>query len=150
MVLRSNSFLLLSAVLLLSGCGTDVDPTQEALDKMAGGKRLETVAVSGKVTIGGNPTGGVMIYAHPKQGGAKPIETRTGEDGTYCWTMYVGCDGLPPGEYRLAFTHIPKEGKGKKQGEDLLQGRYKDPMKSEFSLNVVAGMPQIDVNYDLK
>ena len=148
---RRNAFLLIPVVLLLSGCGSGVDVSEEALDQMAGGKRKETGAVSGKVSIGGTPSGDVVIYAYPKEGGVKPVgETRTAQDGTYCWTTYKMCDGLPAGEYRMAFVHTPKEGKGKKVGEDLLQGRYKDPTKSEFFLVVVSGTPQTDVNYELK
>ena len=147
---RLNSLLILSTALLVSGCGSGTEINDGDLDKMAGGKRQETVAVSGKVTISGAPGSGVTISAYPKVG-VKPVgETRTAEDGTYCWTTYASCDGLPAGEYRLTFVHAPEEGKGKKQGKDLLEGRYKDPTKSEFSLVVVAGTPQIDVNYDLK
>ena len=150
MLFRLNSLLILIAALLISGCGSGTDLDEGDLDKMAGGKRQETIAVSGKVSIGGTPASGITIFAYPKVG-VKPVgETRTKEDGTYCWTTYSSCDGLPAGEYRLTFVHAPEEGKGKKQGKDLLEGRYKDPTASEFSLVVVAGTPQTDVNYDLK
>ena len=150
-MLRSNAFLLLSVVLLLSGCGSGGDLSEEDLDKMAGGKRNETVAVSGVVSVGGAPAAGVVIYAYANQADMDPaFRVRTGADGTYCWSTYKACDGLQPGSYTLAFAHIPKEGKGSKPGEDLLKGRYRDQKKSEFSLKVVSGAPQIDVNYDLK
>lgn len=151
MISRKCFVLLLSAVLLPLGCGSGTEIDDEALDKMAGGKRQETVAVSGKVSIGGVPTSDIKIYAYTQSSGLKPAaETLTGPDGVYCWNTYTGCDGLPPGEYKLAFAHVPEEGKGKKQGKDLLEGKYKDPKKSEFSLVVTSGTPQVDVNYDLK
>lgn len=151
MVLRAKEFVLLMAVLALCGCGAGADIDDEALDKMAGGKREETVAVSGTVSIAGSPAGDVNIYAYTEKGGLKPVaETRTKDDGTYCWTTYVGCDGLPAGKYTLAFTHVPKEGKGKNEGEDLLKGKFKDPKKTGFALDVVSGTPQTGVDYDLK
>lgn len=151
MVRRGKPFLLLALAVLICGCNSGSEMTDDALDKMAGGKRQETVPVSGKVTIGGAPTGGVLISCYTQKSGLKPVaEARTKDDGTYCWTTYTGCDGLPAEKYTLGFQHVPKEGKGKKAGEDLLQGRFKDPTKSGFSLEVVAGKPQTDVNYDLK
>ena len=47
-------------------------------------------------------------------------------------------------------AYIPDEGKGKKEGEDLLGGKYRDPSKSEFSLQVASGAPQTNVNYELQ
>lgn len=151
MVLRSNLFLLLSVVVLLSGCGGGADLSEEDLDKMAGGSRAETVAVSGKVTVAGTPTAGVMIYAYAQEGEPKPAaEIRTDADGNYAWSTYAAGDGLPPGTYKLTFAHVPKEGKGKNQGEDLFQGKYSDPTASEFTLTVASGTPQTDVNYALE
>jgi len=149
MVLRSNVFLLLPAILLLAGCGSGSDLTKEQLESRVGALK-ETVPVSGTVSINGSPTAGVNLYAYAKGGGMEAAaEARTEEDGTYCWATYQECDGLVPGEYQLAFSHIPKEGKGKKAGEDLLQGKYRDPTKSEFTLLVKSGEPQTEVNYEL-
>ena len=136
MVLRQNIFLVLSAMLLLVGCGNDRDVSKEQLAKMAGVDELkETVPVSGTVTIDGVPAAGVNIYAYTEAGGVKPaVQARTLADGTYCWTKYAPCDGMVPGEYRLAFKHTPKEGKGKDEGEDLFEGKYRNPMKNDFPL----------------
>lgn len=151
MVLRSNLFLLLSVVMLLSGCSGGAGLSDEDLDQMAGGSRTETVSVSGKVTVGGTPTAGVVIYAYAQEGEPKPaLQTRTGADGAYLWTTYAVGDGLAPGTYKLTFAHIPKEGKGKDEGEDLLEGKYSDPETSEFTLTVASGTPQTDVNYALE
>ncbi len=151
MVLRSNGFLLLSAILLLAGCGDGRDVGREQLEEMVGSELKETVPVSGIVTIDGAPADRVYLYAYTKESGMKPAaETNTGPDGTYVWSTYEAGDGLVPGQYRLAFAHIPKEGKGKKAGEDLLQGKYTNPLENEFILEVKSGEPQTDVNYELE
>ena len=151
-VLRPNVFLLLSATLLLAGCGGAENDENKRLEAMAGGDLKETVPVSGTVSINGTPAAGVNIYAYTQASGMKPAhQARTKEDGTYCWTTYAACDGLVPGEYRVAFAHVPKEGKGNKEGVDLLQGKYRDPQKNDFTLDVKSGgEPQTEVNYDLK
>ena len=151
MVSRPKSFLLLCAILLLAGCGSERDMTKEQLEEMVGSKLKETVPVSGTVSIAGTPAGSVNILAYAKGSGMQSaVETRTAEDGTYCWATYQECDGMVPGEYQLAFTHVPKEGKGKKDGEDLLQGKYRNPTKNDFALVVESETPQTEVNYDLE
>ena len=153
MVLRSNSLLFLCATLLLAGCGgSGRDVSEEALDQMAGGSREETVAVSGTVFINGTPAANVNIYAYTEESGMEPAsKCRTEADGTYCWWKYVMCDGLVPGEYRLAFAHVPKEPKNdQKEGKDLLQGKYRNPIENDFPLLVESGKPQVDVNYELE
>ncbi len=151
MVFRSGVFLLLPALLLHVGCSDERDVGKDQLKSMAGGELKEVIPVSGIVSIDGTPTAGVNIYAYSKASGLKAAnQTRTEPDGTYCWATYEPCDGLPPGEYRLAFAHVPKEGHGNKQGEDLLRGKYRDPTKNDFTLQIKSGEPQTEVNYDLK
>jgi hypothetical protein len=124
---------------------------KEKLEGMVGGALKETVPVSGIVSVDGQPAEGVNLFVYPAAGGREPTaRVRTGADGKYCWTTYQPCDGLPPGEYKVAFTQVLEEGKGKKEGADLLKGKYKDPAKSEFTLSVKSGAPQTDVKYDLK
>ena len=123
--------------------------SEERLTKMAGGKLKDVVPVSGKVLVDGAPQAGVNLFLYPSTGKMKVItECRTDSDGTYCWTTHTECDGLPPGQYRLAFQYMPKRSRNDK-GNDLLGGRYSDPMKVDYPLTVEEGSPQEDVNYEL-
>lgn len=150
MVVRSK-ILAVFSLLLLVGCGSGRDVSDEALESMIGDKLKETIPVSGVVTVNGTPTGKVTMLAYTKESGMKPVaDITTEEDGTYCWTTYRSCDGLPAGDYRLAFKHIPKEGKGKDRGDDAFGGKYSNPMEHDFTLTVASGSPQTDVNYDLQ
>lgn len=147
---RRAGFCVSVAVLLLAGCGGGRDVGREELEAMAGGELKETVPVSGKVTIDGQPTSKVFIYAFTQAGGMEPVYTaETNDDGTYCWATYSKCDGIVPGEYKLAFAHIPKEGKGNDMGQDMLNGKYMNPMQSGFDLKVELGAPQENVDYEL-
>ncbi len=150
MIVRPVSLLCLSGLILIAGCGSERDVSEDQLREMAGGTLKDTSAVSGKVTIDGEPTFGVNIYAFT-EGGVRPeYECRTNVDGSYCWTTHAQCDGLPPGEYKLAFAHIPKERRGADDlGEDQLQGKYMNPMESGFTLTVASGTPQENVDYAL-
>jgi len=123
--------------------------SEERLASMAGGKLKDVVPVSGKVLVDGAPQAGVNLFLYPSNDGRKPIaECRTDSTGAYCWATHTECDGLAPGKYRLAFQYMPKRSRNDK-GNDLLGGRYSDPMKVEYPLTVEEGSPQEDVNYEL-
>lgn len=150
-LLHPNSFLVLSAILLLAGCGgPGRDNSDSAITSMNSGEAgKETVAVSGKVTVGGEPAGSVTMAAYLEGGGRKPVaQCVTKKDGTYCWETYVECDGLPPGDYRFAFKKST-EPRPRPGASDAFRGKYKNPMQNDFSLKVESGNPQVDVNYDL-
>lgn len=150
MKLRLTIFTCLHVLVALSGCGdAKTDVSNERLTAMAGGKLKEVVPVSGKVLIDGEPAQGVNIYLH-KDGGPTPVaNTRTSDDGTYCWSTYRNCDGLEPGSYKLGFEHIPNPKKND-TGIDLFKGKFKNPMRNDFNLTVESDSPQTDVDYDLK
>ena len=66
--------------------------------------------------------------------------TLTGEDGKFEISTYKSGDGVPAGDYTLAFMW----GKlnliaGSYGGPDKLNGRYSDPKTSEFKFTVATG-----------
>ena len=109
----------------------------------------ETVPVSGKVTVDGDPAGKVVIFAYTKASGVKPeVECFTKADGTYCWSSRRECDGLAPGDYMIAFERR-ESNKGRPGEGDLFKGKYANAMQNKMTLTVESGKPQVDVNYDL-
>ncbi len=147
--LPQNTVIGLFAVILAAGCGSDKgDMSPERLKAMAGGKLVETVPVSGTITVDGEPTAGVNLILHKSEGFAAVKESRTDADGKYVWSTHLSGDGIEPGSYVVTFEYIPKPKKNDK-GVDLFKGKYKNPSKSEFKLTVESGMPQKDVNYEL-
>lgn len=135
----------------LAGCGSSTDVSKEQLAEMAGGKLTEVVSVSGTVTVDGKPTPGVNLYLYD-QSGKRVRQSRTDEQGKYCWSTHVRCDGLEAGDYKITFRHIPVERDydGNEAAEDLFKSRYSSAKKSIYSLNVTAGSPASVVDYDLK
>ena len=137
----------------LVGCGSDKQDVSEArLAKMAGGTLKDVVSVKGTVLVDGEPTAGVNLYLYPDGPGKALRQSRTGADGTYCWSTSMRCDGLEAGTYRIAFRHIPEErdNDNSEAADDLFKSRYSDPRKSEFKLTVEVDSPQDDVDYELK
>ncbi len=115
---RSVCLLQLTAIVLFCGCGdSGRDSSRAALVSMSGGELKETAAISGKVSLDGQPAGRVTIYAYSVATPAKKpdFECLTKDDGTYCWQTYTECDGLPIGEYQLAFK---KTGPRQKPGAE--------------------------------
>ena len=135
----------------LSGCMNDnkKDVSEQRLKSMAGGELKEVVAIGGVVSINGSPAAGVNLFLYRGGNAGSPIkECRTDEDGKYCWSTYLACDGVEPGTYLVGFTHIPNPKKNG-TGVDLFKGKFQDPTKNKFELKVEAGSPDDDVNYDL-
>lgn len=136
----------------LSGCSDSSkdDVSEERLKAMAGGTLKEVVPVKGVVQVDGAPTEGVNLYLfRDGEFNAWVSECRTDKEGKYCWSTNLGCDGVEPGKYKLAFTYIPKPKKNG-QGVDLFKRKYQNAQKNPFELTVVQGAPQEAANYDLK
>lgn len=136
----------------LSGCSdsTKDDASAERLKAMAGGELKEVVPVKGVVNVDGVPTQGVNLFLYRDGEFNSPIkDCRTDNEGKYCWSTNLSCDGVEPGKYLLAFTYIPKPKKND-EGVDMFKGKYQNPKKNQFELTVVLGTPQEAANYDLK
>lgn len=149
-ILRRKPAFWLFGVLLTVGCSDyKADLSEERLKSMAGGELKKVVPVSGQVLVDGTPTAGVNLYLHKAEGGPAIRETRTEDEGKFCWTTHLPCDGLEPGDYLLAFKHIPKPKKNDK-GVDLFKGKYANPARNGIKLTVEDGVAQDDVTFDLK
>ena len=148
---RIRAVVCLSAVILIAGCSNSKnDVSKERLEKMSGGALKKVVPVSGKISVDGKAEKNVNLYLYKQGEFATPVTTvRTGDDGSYCLTTYLTCDGVEAGEYVVTFDYIPKPKKND-SGKDEFKGKYKNPAKSEFKLSVKEGTPQKDVNYELK
>ena len=152
--LRGSCLIFAVVVLLPIGCGGPGpgDMSKERLESMAGGPLAEVVPVSGKILVNGEPKPGVNLYLYASEGGKVIGRSTTDAEGVYCWSTYLSCDGLKPGSYRIGFRYIPKPKKNDSDESklDQFKSKYSNPMKVEYLLTVVAGTPQVDVNYDLK
>lgn len=142
------------ALSLVVGCGNDKgDVSAERLKKMAGGELKKVVPVSGKVTVDGQAKEGVNIAVYPDPlTGVVANEARTQADGTYCLNTYSECDGIAPGKYKVTFKLVPKQGRNDNvsAADDQLKGKFTDPSRSTFKLEVKEGSPISDANFDLK
>lgn len=119
---------LLLASLMHVGCSS----------KRAGGPRLATTPLKGIVHVDGVPAEMVTVECHPAPGTSEikfPVMASTSADGNFAIGMYEKGDGLPEGEYALAFRWVPF-GSARK---DKLKGAYADPTKSNYKVTVVNG-----------
>jgi hypothetical protein len=124
--------------------------SKERLEAMAGGQLKDVVPIKGSVTVDGEPAEGVNLYLFREKDPINPVmECRTDENGDYCWSSYLNCDGVAPGKYLVGFAHIlnPKKNDS---GVDLLKGKYRNPQRNKIELVVEEGVEQEDVVYELK
>lgn len=136
--LRWFALLLLVPVFLV-GCsgGETLDPPF----------RKETAAVTGVITVDGEPPSGpVVIKCYPVAGIDKEhpssSSSRTGDLGAFEISTYEKGDGIPEGDYVLTFTWQKFNTFSMNfSGPDKLNGRYKDPRKSEIKVSVKGAEP---------
>ena len=144
-VIRNFSPLIL-AVALFAGCGSG-ESADVRLKAMYKGDLKTVVPVGGSVTVDGQPGTDVVAYLHSSKGGL-PINTSlTDEEGNFSWSTYVPGDGLPPGDYKVTFKRFVNARKEK--GDDLLKGRYSNPMSSKFELKVKEDEGEMTADYAL-
>ena len=146
-----SASILLSLVILLelSGCGSKTDPNK-------GLKVKSTMRVTGKVTVDGTaPETPVQVKAYPANAADQaPSSGLTGDGGVFHLNTYNKDDGLPAGEYKLAFTWTELSLGGAALGggpSDKLGGQYADPKKSQFSVTVNESKEVVDLGvFELK
>lgn len=145
---------------LILGCGGSNAPKPK--------NAVATSGVKGTVTIDGQPTGGVLVYAFnadkaPELGvaaidGVSPMMYMAGRaitenDGKFSFTTYNTGDGLPDGNYVIAFFwtaggDISDDGAKVNPPARPFNKKYAIPGKSEFKITVQKGKP-VDEKYDL-
>lgn len=122
-----SGFLIVGIVVVFAGCG---EPPK-------GGPRVEVFPVSGEVFVGGEPAKGAFVNLHTA-GAAVPSSGQVDESGKFEIATYGQADGAPVGTYKLTVTWPAPQGiSGRLDGPDRLNGRYSDPAKSTFEVQVV-------------
>ncbi|MCR4411576.1 MAG: carboxypeptidase-like regulatory domain-containing protein [Thermoguttaceae bacterium] len=131
-----------------------------------GGKKLDTVPVSGTVTLDGTPVEGAMVVFTPTTGGGAAASGKTDASGRYKLTTRDPNDGALAGTYlviihktevkdptagavkpgmtgeeaaKAAIEAYEKSGKPEVKAIDHLPKKYKDPGTSGFKVEVTKG-----------
>ncbi len=105
--------------ILLSGCGG------------SGGSNLDTVGVSGTVTLDGGPVDGATVTFVPQAGGTAATG-QTDASGRYTLTS-LGTDGAVPGEYLVQivkYNYAAGAGSSGGGGEEM-PADYQNPAAAE-------------------
>jgi hypothetical protein len=66
-----------------------------------------TIAVTGKVTKGGQPVSGAAVTFQPAANDGKAASGTTDASGAYTLTTFVNGDGALPGSYKVTITKFP-------------------------------------------
>jgi hypothetical protein len=152
------------AVLATVGCGTK--------------KRLDTVPVSGTVTLDGTAVEGASVVFAPTKSGGMAASGATDASGRYKLTTRDPNDGALAGSYSVmvsktevqgsaseafkpgmsreeaekvaeAYRKAPKGKKAATQTKEHLPAKYKNPATSDFKADVIKG-GQTEFNFELK
>ena len=107
--------------------------------------RKETSPVTGEVYVDGQLAALLQVKCHNINGldTADPTvsSAMTDQDGKFAISTYLSGDGLPEGEYVLTFMwgklNLISKNYG---GPDKLKDRYRDPQKSDYQVQVKAGV----------
>lgn len=137
-----------AVVCWLAGCG-------------GGGDTLKVpplLAVSGKVTLDGQPLPSASVMFLPKPGTkGQGAAASTGEDGSFTLKYNNGEPGCPAGEYVVLISKLQtKDGKPIPAGQtaadadavDIIPARYKDPDAPTNSISVTGA--KSDLVFELK
>jgi len=125
----TRRFLIPIALVSLAGCGGPDG-------------RMETTAVTGRVTVDGQPAVDARVIFHP----AAPFADKNADypravvdaDGKFSLSTYGEGDGAPPGDYKVT-VDLSDQSEGLSRRSDPLKGRYRDPASSGLSATVAAG-----------
>ncbi len=111
-------------------------------DAPRGEPRLETFPLQGVVQVDGAPAEHLTVECYPQNTGelTRELAGVTTAEGKFSLGTYEAGDGVPEGEYQIAFKWL-KKGKGLRGLQDALNGRYANPNSSGFSITVKKGEP---------
>ena len=107
--------------------------------------RVPVYPVSGSVQHGGRPAEGAIVSFHPLDASApSPLQPSGKVDaaGNFQLTSYESGDGAPAGKYAVTilWPAPPKSPiDAPDAGPDRLNGRYLDPRKSPWQVEVIEG-----------
>ncbi|MBI2824436.1 MAG: hypothetical protein HYX69_07100 [Planctomycetia bacterium] len=131
----------LATVLLavvVAGCG-DAVPERPVLH-----------AVSGRLTVAGQPAAGVTINFLPAAatksaaGGTAFVPTATTQaDGSFEVGTFGPGDGAPEGEYTVTAVWTTANDSDDRPSVDRLKGRYADPARSGLTASINAGTNEL-------
>jgi hypothetical protein len=130
---RNFALLFLLAAVVLAGCGKGISVPS-------------TVPVSGVVKYKGKSLQGIRVTLHPQTETAKPAfipSGQTGPDGKFKLSTGKPGNGAPPGTYVVTFEKpeigSPAATKSIETEIDAFGGKYSDPAKSEWTVNIEKG-----------
>lgn len=127
MMLFYRSVMILLMIFFFVGCGSQ--------------KRLPTFPVTGKVLVNGKPAADLFVYFHstPKKNDQSFIPyAQTDENGDFKFNTFTSGDGVPAGDFLVAFEWREKSGafKNQFQGPDRLKGKFSKPESSSFKVTI--------------
>jgi hypothetical protein len=108
--------------------------------------RIPLYPVRGKVLFEGQPAAGVEVRFNPVIPSEKnqfyPV-AKVEADGSFTLTTFENKDGAPPGEYQVTFRWEDISSK-QDPPPDRLKGRYADPKKSPWCVQVREGANDLE------
>jgi hypothetical protein len=126
---RALALTLASLVVLMPSCSKD--------------HQKATYPVHGRVVDADNqPAAGALIIFHPVEPDPNDLNKPRAyveADGSFALTTHTKGDGAPEGEYLVSIEWPPPRTNpfaGKEQGQDRLQGRYRDPKTTGLRFRV--------------
>jgi len=93
------------------------------------------------VFVDGAPAEGLQIECYPRANAKfrRVLAGHTDAEGQFSISTYEKGDGVPAGEYTLAFKWEKAAGFAK--ARDRLKGRYANPKRSKFKITIKEGEP---------
>jgi len=130
-----------------------------------GGPRIAVHPIHGEVFVDGKPAKDAFVHLYPDKPHDNPnpnlgvmSQGQVDADGKFEISTYEHGDGAPAGKYKISITWNKASGLTQNQwgGPDRLKGKYADPKKTGFELEVPEQhegpviIPRFDLTLDNK